>query len=68
VTAEEHNRLGGLGDSVAQVLAQKYPAPQEYVAVNDSFGESGTPAQLMEKYGLNSSSIVAAARKAVSRK
>ena len=68
VTAEEHNRLGGLGDSVAQVLAQKFPVPQEYVAVNDSFGESGTPAQLMEKYGLNSSSIVAAARKAISRK
>lgn len=68
VTAEEHNRLGGLGDSVAQVLAQKLPTPQEYVAVNDSFGESGTPAQLMEKYGLNAASIVAAARKAISRK
>lgn len=68
VTAEEHNRLGGLGDSVAQVLAQKLPTPQEYVAVNDSFGESGTPAQLMEKYGLNANSIVAAARKAISRK
>lgn len=68
VTAEEHNRLGGLGDSVAQVLVQKFPAPQEYVAVNDSFGESGTPAQLMEKYGLNAASIVAAARKAISRK
>lgn len=68
VTAEEHNRLGGLGDSVAQVLAQKLPTPQEYVAVNDSFGESGTPAQLMEKYGLNAHSIVAAARKAISRK
>lgn len=68
VTTEEHNRLGGLGDSVAQVLVQKFPAPQEYVAVNDSFGESGTPAQLMEKYGLNAASIVAAARKAISRK
>ncbi|MBE8719484.1 transketolase family protein [Sphingobacterium pedocola] len=68
VTAEEHNRLGGLGDSVAQVLAQKLPTPQEYVAVDDSFGESGTPAQLMEKYGLNASNIVAAARKAISRK
>ncbi|SKB47033.1 transketolase [Sphingobacterium nematocida] len=68
VTAEEHNRLGGLGDSVAQVLAQKLPTLQEYVAVNDSFGESGTPAQLMEKYGLNANSIVAAARKAISRK
>lgn len=68
VTAEEHNRLGGLGDSVAQVLAKNLPTPQEYVAVNDSFGESGTPAQLMEKYGLNAASIVAAARKAISRK
>lgn len=68
VTAEEHNRLGGLGDSVAQVLARNLPTPQEYVAVNDSFGESGTPAQLMEKYGLNANSIVAAARKAISRK
>ena len=68
VTAEEHNRLGGLGDSVAQVLASKLPSPQEYVAVNDSFGESGKPAQLMEKYGLNAASIVAAARKVITRK
>ena len=68
VTAEEHNRLGGLGDSVAQVLAKYLPSPQEYVAVDDSFGESGTPAQLMEKYGLNAASIVAAAQKAISRK
>ncbi|HLS95754.1 transketolase [Sphingobacterium allocomposti] len=68
VTAEEHNRLGGLGDSVAQLLATKHPAPQEFVAVNDSFGESGTPAQLMEKYGLNATSIVAAARKVITRK
>src|SRR5690606_37087573 len=52
VTAEEHNRLGGLGDSVAQVLAQQLPTPQEYVAVDDSFGESGKPADLMVKYGL----------------
>ncbi|RKO68598.1 transketolase family protein [Sphingobacterium puteale] len=68
VTAEEHNRLGGLGDSVAQVLAKELPSPQEYVAVNDSFGESGTPAQLMEKYGLNADAIVAAAQKAINRK
>ncbi|EEI93924.1 Transketolase, pyridine binding domain protein [Sphingobacterium spiritivorum ATCC 33300] len=68
VTAEEHNRLGGLGDSVAQVLAQHLPTPQEYVAVNDSFGESGTPAQLMEKYGLNAEAIVAAAQKVIKRK
>lgn len=68
VTAEEHNRLGGLGDSVAQVLTKNNPAPQEYVAVNDSFGESGTPAQLMEKYGLNAASIVSAAQKVIKRK
>ncbi|SUJ19860.1 1-deoxy-D-xylulose-5-phosphate synthase [Sphingobacterium spiritivorum] len=68
VTAEEHNRLGGLGDSVAQVLAQHLPTPQEYVAVNDSFGESGTPAQLMEKYGLNAEAIIAAAQKVIKRK
>jgi len=68
VTAEEHNRIGGLGDSVAQVLAKNLPTPQEYVAVDDSFGESGTPAQLMEKYGLNAASIVAAAQKVISRK
>ncbi|MCL4639056.1 MULTISPECIES: transketolase family protein [Olivibacter] len=68
VTAEEHNRLGGLGDSVSQVLVKNHPAPQEYVAVNDSFGESGTPAQLMEKYGLNAASIVSAAQKVIKRK
>ncbi|WP_333888396.1 transketolase family protein [Sphingobacterium siyangense] len=68
VTAEEHNRLGGLGDSVAQVLTREWPTPQEYVAVNDSFGESGTPAQLMEKYGLNAAAIVAAAQKVIKRK
>lgn len=68
VTAEEHNRLGGLGDSVAQVLAKNLPSPQEYVAVNDSFGESGTPAQLMEKYGLNAQNIVAAVQRVIGRK
>lgn len=68
VTAEEHNRFGGLGESVAQVLTTNFPAPQEFVAVDDSFGESGKPAQLMEKYGLNADSIVAAAKKAVERK
>jgi transketolase len=68
VTAEEHNRLGGLGDSIAQLLTSKHPAPQEYVAVNDSFGESGTPAQLMEKYGLNAESIVAAVQRVMKRK
>lgn len=68
VTAEEHNRLGGLGDSVAQLLAKKRPTPQEYVAVDDSFGESGTPAQLMEKYGLNAASIVNAVHTVIKRK
>jgi transketolase len=68
VTAEEHNRLGGLGDSVAQVLIKNKLVPQEYVAVDDSFGESGTPAQLMEKYGLTAKDIVAAAKRAIARK
>ncbi|MFD2744710.1 MULTISPECIES: transketolase family protein [Sphingobacterium] len=68
VTAEEHNRIGGLGDSVAQLLSKTLPAPQEYVAVDDSFGESGTPAQLMDKYGLNASAIVDAVQKVITRK
>jgi transketolase len=68
VSAEEHNRLGGLGDSIAQVLAQNLPTPQEYVAVNDSFGESGTPDQLMEKYGLSTEAIIAAVQKVIARK
>ena len=59
VTAEEHNILGGLGESVARVLAQKYPTPQAFVAVNDTFGESGTPAQLMEKYEIDSKAVIA---------
>lgn len=68
VTAEEHNRIGGLGDSVAQVLVKNKLVPQEYVAVNDSFGESGTPAQLLEKYGLDAKHIVEAAKRAIARK
>ena len=68
VTAEEHMRNGGLGDSIAQVISQDNPMPIEYVAVNDSFGESGTPDQLMEKYGLNAEAIVKAAEKAIARK
>jgi transketolase len=68
VTAEEHNHLGGLGESVARVLALLHPTPQEFVATNDTFGESGTPAQLMEKYGLNSDTIVAKALKVMKRK
>lgn len=68
VTAEEHNRLGGLGDSVAQVLSKFHPTPQEYVAVDDSFGESGVPAQLMEKYGLDAAHIVSAVQRVIERK
>ncbi|CAN5563692.1 transketolase C-terminal domain-containing protein [soil metagenome] len=68
VTAEEHNRLGGMGDAVAQVLSRNTPTIQEYIAVNDSFGESGTPDQLMQKYGLTTENIVMAAEKAMNRK
>ena len=68
VTAEEHMINGGLGDSIAQVISRNNPMPIEYVGVNDTFGESGTPAQLMEKYGLNAEAIVKAAEKAISRK
>ncbi len=68
VTCEEHNRLGGLGDSIAQVLVRNLPVPQEYVAVNDSFGESGTPDQLMQKYGLTTKDVIAAVRKVIARK
>ena len=68
VTAEEHNYLGGLGESIAGALASSRPTPQEFVATNDTFGESGTPAQLMDKYGLNKNAIIAAAKKVVARK
>ena len=68
VTAEEHNYLGGLGESVSRVLAKHLPTPQEYVATNDTFGESGTPAQLMEKYGLNSNAIIKATENVLKRK
>lgn len=68
VTAEEHQRNGGLGDSVAQLLALNNPVPMEYVAVNDSFGESGTPEQLLVKYGLDTINIVEAVLKVIARK
>ncbi len=68
VTAEEHNYLGGLGESVARTLSQNHPASQEFVATQDTFGESGTPAQLMEKYGLNAEAIVKAAKKVMEKK
>ncbi|CAM1353155.1 MULTISPECIES: transketolase family protein [Tenacibaculum] len=68
VTAEEHNKYGGLGESVARCLATNNPSPQEFVAVNDSFGESATPDQLMAKYGLNDVAIIAAVEKVIKRK
>lgn len=68
VSAEEHNRLGGLGDSIAQVLVKNLPVPMEYVAVNDSFGESGKPEQLMKKYGLDAENIVDRAQRVLERK
>ncbi len=68
VTAEEHNFLGGLGESVARTLTLNHPTPQEFVATNDTFGESGTPEELMEKYGLNADAIVKASEKVIKRK
>jgi len=68
VTAEEHNFLGGLGESVARTLAENNPAPQEFVATQDTFGESGTPEQLFEKYGLNAEAIIKATEKVLKRK
>ncbi|GAB4041537.1 transketolase family protein [Spirosoma gilvum] len=68
VSAEEHMLNGGLGDSVAQVLARNYPAPLEYVGVHDTFGESGTPDQLMQKYGLTADKIVEQVKKVMARK
>jgi transketolase len=68
VTAEEHMINGGLGDSIAQVLAQHLPSPQEYVGVNDTFGESGKPDELMTKYGIDTANIVEAAKKVIQRK
>ena len=68
VSAEEHQRFGGLGESVAACLAAHQPSPQRFVAVEDSFGESGTPAQLLEKYGLGPSAITKACREAIAVK
>lgn len=68
VSAEEHQRFGGLGESVAACLAAHNPTPQRFVAVEDSFGESGTPAQLLEKYGLGPDAIVKACREAIAVK
>ncbi|MCB0738986.1 MAG: transketolase family protein, partial [Bacteroidetes bacterium] len=68
VTAEEHQINGGLGDAVANCLSRNLPTPQEYVAVKDTFGESGKPADLLKKYGLDESNIIAAAEKVIARK
>ncbi len=68
VTAEEHNIIGGLGDSIAQVAAKNFPIPIEYVGTKDTFGESGPPLELLKKYGLDTPDIVIAAKKALSRK
>ena len=68
VTAEEHMQNGGLGDAIAQCLAKNRPTPMEYVAVNDSFGESGKPEELMTKYGIDSPDVVNAVKKVIARK
>ena len=68
VSAEEHNYLGGLGESISRVLSKNMPLPMEFVATKDTFGESGTPAELMKKYGLNSDSIVEKVKKVINRK
>ena len=68
VSAEEHQMNGGLGDSIAQVLSRNLPSPLEMVAVNDSFGESGTPDELLVKYGLDTPNIIEAAKKSIARK
>ena len=68
VTAEEHNVLGGMGDAVAQVASRHFPVPIEFIGTNDTFGESGTPEQLLEKYGLTPKHIAEAAERAIERK
>lgn len=68
VSAEEHNIFGGLGESIAHVLSANYPIPQEFIGTKDTFGESGTPDELMKKYGLTAKNIVIAAQNAINRK
>ena len=68
VTAEEHNVIGGMGDVVAQAAAKHYPVPVEFIGTQDTFGESGTPNQLLTKYGLDAVNIVAAAKKVIERR
>jgi transketolase len=68
VSAEEHNIIGGLGDSIAQIAAKEYPVPQEFIGTKDTFGESGKPAELLVKYGLDAENIAAASERAIARK
>ncbi|HUR11272.1 MAG TPA: transketolase C-terminal domain-containing protein [Flavitalea sp.] len=68
VTVEEHNVIGGLGDAVGQTAARNFPIPIEYIGTKDTFGESGTPADLLKKYGLDTPFIVEAAKKVMARK
>jgi transketolase len=68
VTAEEHNIIGGMGDMIAQCAAKNFPVPIEFVGAQDTFGESGTPTELLKKYGMDVSDIVAAAEKVMARK
>jgi hypothetical protein len=68
VSAEEHNIIGGLGDSIAQIAATSCPVPQEFIGTKDTFGESGKPAELLVKYGLDAANIAAAAERAMGRK
>ena len=68
VSAEEHNYLGGLGESISRILVKNDPVPQEFVATNDTFGESGTPKQLMEKYGIDFQAIITSCLKVIKRK
>ena len=68
VSCEEHEYNGGLGDSIAQLLVRNFPVPMEYIGVDDKFGESGEPMQLMAKYGLDAKHIIFAIKKVMARK
>ena len=68
VTVEEHNVIGGLGDAIAQASVKAFPIPIEYIGTNDTFGESGTPTQLLAKYGLDTPNILEAVEKVMKRK
>ncbi len=68
MTVEEHNVIGGLGDSIAQVASRHFPIPIEYIGTKDTFGESGTPDQLLTKYGLDTPNVIEAVEKVIKRK